>query len=83
MYVTEHLPGSTYGTGDESMRAFGDASKKRNTTDAYLDQRKKRHQSVERNVQQHSKGEFLSLNVSDQHQYKNYKRRKRLLPPQL
>ncbi len=43
MYVTEHLPGSTYGTGDESMRAFRDASKKRNTTDAYLDQRKKRH----------------------------------------
>lgn len=68
MYVTEHLPGSTYATGDDSMRAFGDASKKRNTTDAYLDHRKKRHQSVERNGQQ-PKGEYLSLNVSDQHQY--------------
>jgi hypothetical protein len=41
MYVTEHLPGSTYGVTDDSMRGFGDASKKRNTTDAYIDQRKK------------------------------------------
>lgn len=80
MYVTEHLPGSTYGVTDDSMRGFGDASKKRNTTDAYIDQRKKRHQSVERGGQQ-PKGEYLSLNISDQHQYQNYKRRKRLLPP--
>jgi hypothetical protein len=83
MYVTEHLPGSTYATGDDSMRGFGDASKKRNTTDANLEQRKKRHQSVERNGQQQPKGEYLSLKVSDQHQYQNYKSRKRLLPPQL
>lgn len=48
MYVTEHLPGSTYGVSDDSLRAFGDASKKRNTTDANMDLRKKRYQSVER-----------------------------------
>ena len=48
MYVTDHLPGSTYGVSDDSLRAFGDVSKKRNTTDANMDQRKKRYQSVER-----------------------------------
>ncbi len=85
MYVTDHLPGSTYGVSDDSLRAFGDISKKRNTTDSNMDQRKKRYQSVERGggQNQQSNGEYLSLNISDQHQYKNYKRRKRLLPPQL
>jgi|Laugresu1bdmlbsd_1035121.scaffolds.fasta_scaffold222889_2 hypothetical protein len=48
MYVTEHLPGSTYGASDDSLRGFGDAARKRNTTDANMDLRKKRYQSVER-----------------------------------
>ena len=68
MYVTEHLPGSTYDVTDfpkaDSLRAFADAAKKRNTTNDIPKgfSKAKRHQSVERGG---APNEYLSLNTSD------------------
>jgi hypothetical protein len=64
MYVTEHLPSSTYDTDGNPLNAFGQVTKKRSTLEP--DRAKKKR------LQSNDDG-TLTLN-SGEPEYKNYKR---------